>query len=450
MVACNASPSPSTSPPPETAETGLLPLPTPQDVPPTFTPSGPEIIDTPTTIPTRPPQPTEIPDTPIPFDDVVVTARVRIPAISYDRRLEGNIGSELIFVDETAGKGQFRARQAVILIELQQVLEELVLAPVPEGCEQCVDLEVTFPLEEIEFRGWLQDPILLASLENLFSITLGPHFSPDAVAGLRRTASPYAPSQTLEVQNNGTVHIWQANQDAVVASFEASEMLTTAVSQTVNTAFQSQYAASCEGVPIETLMLKSESGGVQTITIACPAFAIPLPMHDLYVQFDRLMGEVVLDAIPAPETGIPLTAVLQYEREDNVSLLVDYQGGLSLVDAAGTLITDTLSIEQITTLTTPLIENGMVSLGLTTFASEEENTAVLLIRGPQGLYDGAWNETQTIPELEPLNSFVDNYLNIPSKDSSDESEEGGTPEPISETPTASPSETAVPTATATP
>ena len=444
IIACNSVPTPSPTHPEETAESGLLPLPTAQPVPPTFTPSAEEDASIPTPLPTSPPQPTEIPATPIPFDDVVVTARLRIPAISYDRRLEGNIGSELIIVDESAARGQFRERQALILIELQQVLEDLVLAPVPEGCDQCVELEVTFPLEEIEYRGWLQDPILLASLENLFAVSLGAHFSPEAVAGLRRSASPYAPAQTIEIQQDGTVHIWQANKDAIVTTFEGSEALNTAVSETANTAFQPQYAASCEGVPLETLFLKSDLGGEQTVTIACPAFAVPIPMHDLYIQFDALMAEFVLDAIPPPDTGVPLTAVLQYQREDGAFLIIENDGALSLDDGSGAVLTDTVTLDQIGLLTEPLIESGTVSLGLSTFIIEDEaeKTAVLLIRGPQGLYDGAWSETQSITELAPLNDFVDSYLGIteeaPVEEDSiqtpDPEESTSTPESATSTP----------------
>ena len=442
LASCQSAPVPSSTPTQEVGEAGLLPLPSAQPVPPTFTPSGPEPLPTATTIPTRPPQPTDIPATPIPFDDVVITVHMRIPAISYDRRLEGNIGSELIFVDESAAKGQFRARQAVILIELQQALDDLLLAPVPEGCEQCVDLEVTFPLEEVEIRGWLQDPILLASLENLFEITLGPHFSPDAVAGLRRSASPYAPAHTIEIQADGTLFFWQGNQDRVIAKFAASDALNTAVSQTVNTAFQTQYAAACEGVPIETLMLKSDSGGIQMIQIACPAFAIPLPLLDLYVQFDALMGEAVLDSLPVPDTAVPLTAVFQFEREDGVMMIIENDGAMSLDNGVGNLITDTLTIESVAAFTTPILESGIVSLGLTTFQIEDEaaKTAVLFIRGQQGLYDGAWSETQSIAELTPLNSLIDSYLSPESDDQEEEESEGitATPDGSAATPTATP------------
>ncbi|MEM7332840.1 MAG: hypothetical protein AAF490_12200 [Chloroflexota bacterium] len=452
LVACNSGPS-QPSQPDETAENVSIVLPSPQAVPPTFTPSAPEPLPTATIIPTRPPQPTEIPATPIPFDDVVITARVRIPAVGYDRRLEGNIGSELIFVDETAGKGQFRAQQAVILIELQQALKDLVLAPVPDDCSQCIDLEVIFPLDQIEIRGWLQDPTLFASLENLFAITLGAHFSPDAVGGLRRAASPYAPSQTIEVQADGTVFIWQGNQESIVSTFLASEALNTAVSQSVNNTYQTQYAVACEGVPLETLMLKSDTGGVQTIGISCPAFTLPLPLLDLYVQFDTLMGEAVLDALPAPETGVPLTAVVQFQREDGALLLIENDGALTLDDGTSQLITDTLGIDQILSLTAPLIENETVSLGLSSFVTEAEEaaedddqeTAVLFIRGPEGLYDAVWSETQSNEALAPLNDLIEGYL-------SPESDEGGAEEttPTSEPETSPTPEIETPTPSPTP
>lgn len=411
-VACNT---PSPTPEPVQDGNGLLPLPTARDVPPTFTPSAPEDAPPATALPTREAQPTAIPNTPIAFEDVVITAHLRIPAIQYDRRLEGNIGSDLILIDETAAKGQQRSRQAFVLIELQQSLSELTLAPLPDGCDQCAELTVTFPLEEVEFSGWLEDPILLASLENLFTVALGPHFSPEAQMGLRRGASPFAPAQTLEVDANGTVWIWQANQSQVVSTFAGSDGLLTAVSETVNQGFAEQYAANCDGVPIETLMLQSDAGGKQLITIACPAFTLPLSLLPLYVQVDALMNEAVLDALPAPETGFPLTAVLQYQREDGIRLIVDQSQQFTLENSAGEVFTDTLSTEQISGFTTPLIEAGTVSLGLTTFAStdeETENTAVLFIRGLEGVYDGAWENGRDVSALEPLNRFIDTYLGL--------------------------------------
>lgn len=439
LIGCST---PNPAPEATTETSGLLPLPTVQSVPPTFTPSGAQPVPTPSPIPTQAVQATDVPATPIPFDDVVLTAQMRIPAIGYDRRLEGNIGSELIFVDESAARGQYRVRQAVILIELQQALADLVLAPVPPDCDECVELSVTFPLEEVEVSGWLQDPVLMASLENLFAVTLGPHFSEEAVAGLRRTASPYAPAQTIEVTADGTVWIWQGNQERVVASFAADEALMTAVSNTVNLPFQTQYAASCEGIPVETLMLESDSGGTQQITIACPAFALPLSLLDLYAQLDALMNEAVLDAIPIPETALPLTAVLQYQRQDEVTLTL-YQDGALLLQTPTETITDTLAVERLISLTTPLVEEEIVTLGLGTFLieDEDEKANLLFVRGSGGVYDAAWAAGETAVQLQPLDTLIESYLNP-------DATPDGTAMPTTQTPEAR--ETAVASPTPTP
>ena len=127
----------------------------------------------------------------------------------------------------------------------------------------------------------------MASLENFFEIALGPHFPPDMVVGLRRSASAYAPAQSLALTSDGTVWIWQANRSQIVASFAAADGLIEALSATATFSFQAVYDAACEAVPVESLWLRRNPTDLQMIEIACPAYALPATLLPLYAQLDE-------------------------------------------------------------------------------------------------------------------------------------------------------------------
>jgi len=127
LVGCGGTPSQSTPTPQR------LILPSPQHVPATFTPGPARGFPTSTPAPTRPPQPTAVSNTPIPFDDTVVELRYQIPAIQLDRRLQGNVSSQIVLIDETTGHGQQRNNQAAVLLQLQQALKDLVSTKRPKN-----------------------------------------------------------------------------------------------------------------------------------------------------------------------------------------------------------------------------------------------------------------------------------------------------------------------------
>ncbi|KAA3659077.1 MAG: hypothetical protein DWQ04_23330 [Chloroflexi bacterium] len=389
-----------------------LVLPSPQPVPATFTPGPAIVLPTASPLPTRPPAPTTIADTPIPFEDTVVELRYQIPAIGLDRRLQGNIGSQIILVDETTGSGQQRNNQATILLQLQQVLRGLELPPVPEGCDRCVQMSFELPLEEVSVSGWLQDVTLLASIENFMSVALGAHFPPSATAGLRRSASPYAPAQSLAVLEDGRLWIWQANQDTIPEPFQVEPTLVDAIFAVDVTDLASEYVANCPGVPLETLALVAEDG--VEITIVCPEYSLPSTLMPLYSQMDSLMVSQLTDDVERPPIGFPLTAVLDYQRADDTRLTVYGDGTAVALDAENTVFTDTLTLTQVISLTSTLIESGEVKLGLTTFDDEVE-TAVsrILVRGKSGVYDGMWESVSQVSALDEINVLLDSYVQPP-------------------------------------
>ena len=386
-------------------------LPSAQPVPATFTPGPAPALPTASPLPTQPATPTTLADTPIPFENTVVELRYFAPAIGLDRRLQGNIGSQIILVDETSGKGQQRDNQATVLLQLQQVLKDLELPPVPDGCDRCVQLSYDLPLEGRSATGWLQDLTLLASIENFMSVTLGAHFPPGTTAGLRRSASPYAPSQTLAVMEDGHFWVWQATQDTVPEPQFVDAGLLEAISAFDTVDLESDYVANCQGVPLETLYFSAEEA-VQ-ITIACPEFALPTQLIPIYSQFDVLMAAQLSGDIDRPPVGFPLTALLDYQRDDGAQLTLFADGSTVALSNSNDIFTDTLAVSQVISLTTSLIESGEVKLGLTTFADEAESETVvsrILIRGDQGVYDGMWQRATQEPSLENINALLDSFV----------------------------------------
>ena len=182
---------------PDNAPPTITPTLDNRELPITFTPAPTYEPPTATPYISPTPSPTRPTATPIPFGETAVELIYSIPALNLERRLQGNIASQIIFVDEMTGEARQRSNQSSILLELQQVLPDLELEPVPQGCDSCVHFEYSLPLSEKSGSGWLRDPVLLASVENLMAVVLGPHFREDTILGLRRSASPYFPAHTI-------------------------------------------------------------------------------------------------------------------------------------------------------------------------------------------------------------------------------------------------------------
>ncbi len=406
LSSCTTPPSvPST-----TAAVQSFALPSPQAVPPTFTPPSAVARATAEPIPTQPAQETVVPNTPIPFDDVVVSLQIQIPAIQLNRSLEGTIGSKLTLIDTTSGKGQERSHQGAILLQLQQALKDLELTAVPADCDRCVQLSFQLPLEGKDESGWLQDEVLLASIENLMSLALGAHFPAEAVAGLRRTASPFAPAQTIALMPDGRLWVWQANKDTVPEPLSAEVALFEAVTSATEATLTTEYSASCSSVPVETLLL-NDAGDVQKISIVCPEFALPTPLLPLYLQFDQVMAQNISENLERPPSAFPLAALLDYQLIDGTQLTLYEDGTAVAIDTSGTVFTDTITHTTIISLTTSLIENGTVQLGLSTFIQEEEPAkSRLLVRGISGVYDGAWANVRNVAGLTAVVDLLTNLI----------------------------------------
>lgn len=434
--------------PPE--QTGLtdLPAPTAPVIPPTYTPlpPGSQLGNFPVVTVTQAPLPTEVTNTPIPFGANVVELELKIPAIGMDRRLQGGVSSQIILVDEATGFSVQRDNQAGVLLDLQSVLPDLVLEPVPEGCDTCIQISYSLPFSNAQGQGWLQDPVLLASLENYFTTALGPYFPVDTIVGLRRSATPYAPAHWVAVVADGRMFRWMANESLVAPVTGAPPALLNAFDITDPQALAQQYTAPCPGTALESLLVAGRSSE-RLIALVCPEYALSTTLQPLYVALDDVLAELLAasDAtLPRPPAAFPLDAVLQYNRVDSATLTL-FADGTAVALSGGQTVTTTVGASQIISLTTTLLESGSLRTGLTTFVTSETDAqetatptpnaarSVLLVRGPDGVYDGQWLNTADVPELAALNALLDEIL-LGGETAVPPENLEGTPEATSETP----------------
>ncbi len=391
--------------------------PTIGSLPPTFTPPATAVPRPTETV--RPTPTTAVTATAIDFDKTAVQLHYVIPAIGLDRSLRGNISGQIALVDHTTGQTRQYDNQSNTLIELQQVLPSLVLEPIPDGCQTCVQLSYELPIAGEADSGWLQDVTVLVSLENYTTAALGPHFPPGTVVGLHRSISPFAPAHTIALTEDGRLWRWLASDNQIADPVDAAAPnLPGLVSALPLDELAEDYAVNCDGTPVEFLFVSPDRAPIQ---IACPEFSLPSVLLPLYLALDELLVDTLADtAVPPPPSVFPLDALLDYRRADDTRLTLFYDGRV-IVTTASETYTSTLAIAQITGLTAALLGSGQLQPGLTSFhatatpapaAAEEAAPAAsqLLVRGPQGVYDGKWTG---IPDLPDLNALLESFLPRP-------------------------------------
>lgn len=393
----------------------------------------------PTALPTntRPPQPTKIPDTPVAFDETVVELRYAIPGLDLDRTIVGNVASQIEITDQTTGISTTRINQIGVLLELQQSLAELELAEIPDACENCVFLEYRLPMEGTEDAGWLENTQLLASVENFTAAMLGPHFPPDTIVGMRRSATPYHVAHTVALTSDGRLWRWTATEAEVEgpqpSDDEAAEFVVELEELDIS-AMNDIYSAACpQGSGVETLFLNNSGIGSQ-IQVVCPELALPATLLPIYQLLDQLADDKVTEeGLQIPEPPIPLEALLYYHRSDGVetSLLIDDQ--ISILAGDGITLTDTLTNSFALSLTIDLVESGALKEGVSNFPEIPTGNFVI-VRGPDNIWEAGWTDepdSLILPVIEQLDELIDRKLN-PSHETEDD---GGTSTPV---PTRSP------------
>lgn len=388
-------------------------------------------------------RPTATPRADVDFSEIVVEIRYTIPALALDRRIEGTVVGQITIVDETTGLAAIRQNQGDILIDLQGSLPSLNLVPVPAGCELCVYLEYNLPFSDSAASGWLQDEIMLASLEDYTARNLGAHFPPDTTVGLRRNASAYAVAHTIALTADGQLWRWRATQaqlNAPVPVGTVDSSLPDELASLARADLTDSYIVDCIGTPIETLYLAptgllgppaaaptetpasadeatSEPPVSSTpapspgrdIRILCPAFSLPTTLVPLYQKLAAAVAPTAaIGAIPAPVLELPLDMWLDYQREDGARLTVQLDGRVVGLDPAGQPYTSTLALTDLISVTTLLQESDDLILGVTNYATATAPN-ILLLRWSSGLSEAIWAETAP-PGVRAILPQLDGWL----------------------------------------
>lgn len=387
---------------------------------PTATSEAPE-----TAAPPNTPAPEPSPESTLDFEQPVLELRYRIPALQLDRRLEGNVSGQITVVDETKGVAAIRQNQGGVLLELQEFLPTVELEPAPESCETCVLFSYSMPIVSAAGEGWLQDPVLLASVENYTSALLGPHFPPGTVLGLRRSATSYDVAHSLALSSTGALYRWLATEGEIEEAIDVNQIapeLGALLSEAQVDSLREQYAVDCVSTPVETLYLHPNAGTAaeespadeaQRIRIICPAFSLPRSLLPLYLRLDSLLEEKLSGSgLPRPPTAIALDTVIHYQREDGVHLEVALDGSARITSAEGVVTTTTaLESSQTLSVTNALLDSEVLQPGLEAFVADELPN-ILLVRGEDGLLEAAWPSGALPPAIAETVRWLDQRIDL--------------------------------------
>lgn len=358
---------------------------------------------------TRTPQPTPVPNTPVAFDQVAVDIRYFIPGLALDRRIVGNVANQIEVIDETTGESVVRRDQPGVLLELQQALSEVELSEVPQGCDYCVQMEYELPLADLSESGWLEDPRLLASLENYTSVLLGSHFPEETLVGLRRSATPFHAAHTISLTEDGQLYFWTAVEPEVTAPQPAGQAFPEINEELADldaASIAEAYSASCDEVfGQETLTIRGEDGDIE-ISITCPAHALPTSLTPIYQKLDELVVDVMGDdLLERSAMALPLDSLVFYRRDDGFRLSLYDDETAVAINPDDLAYTGTVTSTLMLSMTTSLIESDSLILGVEKIEEGSDNS-ILFVRGEEGVYEGFLGER--IPE--ELGMFVD-WLN---------------------------------------
>lgn len=422
-VGCETRPQPpSPTPAPITPAVVGTPLPRPTlvDIP-TLLPTQTPIIQ-PTATETRPLQPTPTPLATVELSEVVLALEYSIPGLGLTRTLTATFASRITLADTATGQTVVQPQQARVLLEIQSVLNELTLEPVPDGCDLCPHLSYSLPVAEQSGTGWLTDPILLASLENYFAVHLGPHWPPNTVLGLRRSASPYRPAHTVAFTDDGQMWRWSAIDSQIAPQEDALLTWDDLVGDLDVVALENSYQQECLNVARETLYFRLEET-TKTVQIRCPELSLPTTLTQLYTALAVRMGTVGLAEGESDRPPLfPYTTALYYQRDDGYRLTLD-ENGLALIALEGEIqATANLTASLPISLTITALESGVMSPGtpelLRTFATTDTTNLpanFLMVRGPDGTAEYTWDD-EVDEALEPviaeLNRLIDELVGL--------------------------------------
>lgn len=361
--------------------------------------------------------PTAVPTT---SNETIVRLRYALPAINLGRTLEGTADGQISIYDEASGRTATSGQLGSILAELIPALSAATLEPL-DDCPTCLFLAYELPLTGETRQGWLRDPRLAASLENYISIALGPHFPPETIIGLRRSASAYAPAHSLALTANGRLFQWSATDDQLIEAedgdFAAAELQST-LNRLPLARLQDGYVVDCALSPNELLYLRVGETS-RAVQIVCPEFSLPDMLLPLYLQLDSLMAAKLGDASTPPPAAFPLSALLDYQRGEDgarLTLLMDGSAIIATTRLTDTApITGTISATQLRDLQLDLLATNVLTTGLKTFQIDPAvetpaNSSRLLVRGEEGVYDAMWTILPDSIAFTTLNDLLNRFL----------------------------------------
>jgi hypothetical protein len=350
------------------------------------------------------PRPTTAVASPTPFDfsQPVLKLQYSIPALGLDRRLEGTANATIRLLDVATGQETALANQSRVLLQLQDALETIELSELPADCDRCVQISYDLPLRGTSGTGWLQDDVLLASIENFFAVWLGPYFPAETQIGLHRSASAYNVAQTLAVLTDGRMWRWQATDgeiaEPVAVDGVVLQRLADLVTAVSFSRLEPEYRTACPNTPRETLSIGSETPW--QLSLQCPAYSLPLPLAPLYTTLDSLL-QPSLDPtrnLPQPAPLLPLSAVVYFQRPDGATLTLGADGQLTAQASDGITSTAQLFPPELADLVQQLTTSDVLPRGVQILIDPEvdvanlETDTLLLVRGELGVYEFAWSD----------------------------------------------------------
>ena len=368
--------------------------------------------------------------TAVDFTQPALSFRYAIPAIGLDRTATGSLASVLTLRDETTGAEEIFPNQGGYLVQIETVLDQLALAPLPAGCDRCVYLSYSLPFAGQAAEGWLQDPIIIASIERLFTDALGPHFPPDTALGLHRRVAGYSIGHTAAVLADGTVWAWNApdasiNPPRQLTATERDQLLDFAV----NRLWGASYEAACPYYPHETLFI---NGDLQ-IDVTCPELSLPITLLPIYEGIDRFTADSLADErnVPYPAQPLPLDARIYYERIDQASITIFNDGRFVVTSAAGDQTEGQIRAEEVDGFVSQIIATEVVPLGVTLATQDEilneqdgveldtgerEYEELLLVRGDLGVHELGWSNgigQGLVPAVTVLDVLLIDEIGLP-------------------------------------
>ena len=391
---------------------------------------------------TKQPEPTQIPDTPVAFDQVVVNLRYSIPGLGLDRRIQANVSNQIEVIDEATGETIIQRNQPGILLEMQQALSEVELAELPADCDFCVHLEYELPISEESDSGWLDDVRLLASLENYTNVLLGPYFPEKTLVGLRRSATPYQVAHTIALDEDGWLWFWTAAESEIDPPQKIDlsvQGLSEALVVLESGALADNYSASCPGSTGRETLYFGGGDEAKYVVLTCPELSLPTGLTVLYQTLDELAAGILPETgADRPEPSMPLDALLHFRRDDGQELTI-YRDGMTIaVSPESAIYTGTVTSTLVLSLTTELVNNGLLNLGADALTAADASN-VLTARTNNGVYETSWMDAiggELGSFVAWLNELIENSVALAAgqsdRDLAETREPGVTPSPTGE------------------